>query len=168
MWLLRDMLYSTKSTIFRKFIIFSSMTKSLRGPRFGDPDLANKLRIFQLVANFTNHAKCVFSWAAWAVYGLALATEGSRQNHMSLVTVARCVNRGAIGAVPSIELLSKNCHDRVQPPSLVFCWSFCVRADCWVSTMVCCGASCYHFVVIQWYTGLSPLSEMLQNCIVRS
>ena len=50
----------------------------------------------------------------------------------------------------------------IIPPScrqLAFCRSFCVRADCWVvSIMVCWGASCYH-VVIQCYAALFPLTE---------
>jgi len=57
------------------------MTKFLRGPLFGDADLANKLRNLLLVADFAYHAKFVFSWPARAVYGFTLATERSRQNH---------------------------------------------------------------------------------------
>ena len=40
------------------------MTKFLREPYFGDPDLVNKLRTVLLVADFANHAKFVFSWPA--------------------------------------------------------------------------------------------------------
>jgi len=37
------------------------MTKLFCGPQFGDPDLANRLRILLLDADFANHAKFVFS-----------------------------------------------------------------------------------------------------------
>jgi len=36
-----------------------------------------KLSIFLSVADFANHAKFVFSWPAWIVYGFAIATKGS-------------------------------------------------------------------------------------------
>jgi len=37
-----------------------------------------KLSIFLSVADFANHAKFVFSWPAWVVYGFAIATKGSK------------------------------------------------------------------------------------------
>jgi len=41
-------------------------------------DLTNKLRILLSVRDFANHDKCVFSWPAWAVYGFAIPTKGSK------------------------------------------------------------------------------------------
>jgi len=73
------MLYSTKSTNFRKYIIFSTMKTFFADRSLDTPDLYNKLRLLLLVADFSNHVKFVFSWPAWPVYGFALATKGSRQ-----------------------------------------------------------------------------------------
>ena len=37
-----------------------------------------KLSIFLSVADFANHAKFVFSWPGWVVYGFPIATKGSK------------------------------------------------------------------------------------------
>jgi len=112
-------------------------------------DLANKLRILLSAAGFANHAQFVFSWPAWPIYGPALATKVSRQNHITM-TVARRVTRG--GKAPyflsKFELEILDCWAKIVmtacswlfiPPScslLVFCRSFCVRGDCWVAWFV--------------------------------
>jgi len=45
-----------------------------------------KQSIFRSVADFANHAKFVFLWPAWVVYGFAVATQGSKpHSHQSLL-----------------------------------------------------------------------------------
>jgi len=45
---------------------------------FRPNDLTNKLSILLSVKDFANHAKFVFSSPAWAVYGFAIPTKGSK------------------------------------------------------------------------------------------
>ena len=143
------------------------------------PDLPNKLRIVLLVADFTNHDKFVVSWPAWAVYGFALATKGSRQNHVAISHCwqIRCVTRGgAIGAVPlsNFELQILNgwakifmtAHSQLIIPWsfrwLIFCRNFCVRLAAWTVLRVPWVVEARRantYVVIQRYAALSPLKE---------
>jgi len=55
------------------------------------------------VADFANHIIVVYSWAAWAFYGFAIATKGSKAySHLSLIlqVFTRCamVQSGALVA----------------------------------------------------------------------
>jgi len=69
------------------------MTKFLRGTKFGDPDLANKLRILLLVADFANHAKLPFHGRRELSTGLQLLQKDQDKTTWPSVTVARCVTR---------------------------------------------------------------------------
>jgi len=75
----------------------------------------------RLVADVANHAKFVFSWSAWVVYGFAIATKGSKpHSHQQLLPwrVARWVQMAPSFHqfwTANIQVLSKNCYDHVKP-----------------------------------------------------
>jgi len=56
-------------------------------------NFANKLCILLSVADFAKHAKFVFSWTVWVVYGFALATKG-KIKHMAISHYHQARNHG--------------------------------------------------------------------------
>ena len=105
-------------------------------------DLANNLCIVLSVAEPRQH---LFVPGVRAVYGFALATKESRQNH---IATSHCPKAGQSPCrllplkfwTVNIESLSRNCHDRVQaiiPPSLGSCYFAEVSA--WELTAECHG-----------------------------
>ena len=82
-------LFLPNQQIFVNMLFFHQWQNFFARRSLETPELAIELRILLLFADFANHVKFVFSRPAWAAYGFALATKGTRQNHM-----ARGVTRG--------------------------------------------------------------------------
>ena len=79
----------------------------------------NKLSIFLSVADFANNAIIVFTWPAWVVYGFAIATKGSKPQPSATVVwlIARLGRKTSSFPqfwTANIQMLSKNCYDRVK------------------------------------------------------
>jgi len=71
-----------------------------RRKRLVTSDLTDKVHFLLSVADFANHAKFVFSWLVWDVYGFAIATKGS--NHMA---ITHCCNQVGVKGTAFPQIL---------------------------------------------------------------